>query len=173
MKYEKLRYQSNKIAQLLMMLGMILMVIALFRVINVFRLEVRVPNKPSNISSTIWLGVEILIAIFVMLLSFLASERLKSYDKKWLPVGAALVVYPLVKIFLYPIRLNKIMRQMIADGIEIDYKPQSWLIITILLLVLSAVCYALSLYSAYVKIKQLDTYYEELNALWWIKMTIQ
>lgn len=167
MKYEKLRYQSNKFAQLFMMIGMIFMVLALFRVINVYRFTPiqESPDSRNVIAANIWVGLEILVAIFVMLLSFLAGERFKAYDKKWIPVGIGLTVYPLVKIFMFPLSLNKLLKEKIADGAQIKQNPTTWVIGVIIFLVLSSIFYAISTYIAYTKNKQLDIYYKELNEL--------
>lgn len=162
MQYEKLRYQPNKKSQLLAIIGMALMTFALFKVINVYRYV----NTTTTgiITPTIWVGIEILVGIGVMLLSFLASEKLKSYDRNWAFVGIFLTVYPLAKIFMLPLSLNKTMRQMIASGDVIKYNPTVWLVTVITVLVLSAVCYAFATVIAFKKTNQLEQYYKELNS---------
>lgn len=162
MQNEKLRYQPNKKAQMFVMIAMIFMAVALFRVINVFRytnLEV----EGRLIKPNLFLGLEILIAIFATLLSFLLGEKYKTYDFKWSFVGIGLTIYPLVKIFIYPIILFNRFQGMIVEGYQIKYKPVSWLIITIVLLVLSSVFYFIGTYINFVKIKQLKQYYKELE----------
>jgi len=183
MQHEKLRYQPNKLSQLLVMGGMIFMVFALFKVINVYRYTNQ--SVAGIILPDIFVGIEILIAIFVMLASFLLGEKFKSYDRKWLPVGVALTIYPLVKIFIYPIKLYEKFNELITSGQIVSFKTpiwmklvnkilelfkmetrmvydsKTWLIIVISALVLSSVLYFLGTLTSYKKTNRLEAYYKE------------
>ena len=161
MQYEKLRYQPNKVSQTFTLLGLVFMSYALFKVINVYRYVTT--SNLGIIEPKIILGIEILVSIFVMLLSFLASEKVSTYDKNWLWVGVGLTIYPIVKIFLLPISLYKQFNTMIEAGETIKYNPTSWLIVVIVTLVISSLCYAYGTYVNYVKTRQLDEYLKELN----------
>lgn len=162
MQNEKLRYQPNKRSQLFVMLAMVFMVIALFMVINAFRYH-RDESQIRQILPNIGLGIEILISIFVMLLSFLVGEKFKTYDKKWTYIGFTLSVYAVVKIFIYPIKLFKRFNEMIAADIVIKYKPVLWITTVISLLALSAILYFLGSLTNYFKVKKLEYYYKELE----------
>lgn len=163
MQNEKLRYQPNKKSQLLVMIGMILMLVALFLVINVFKYT-NLEKEERLIKPTIGLGIEILIAIFVLLLSFLLGEKFKTYEEKWLYVGVALTAYPIVKIFIYPIKIYKRFNVIINAGYEIKYVPSRWLITVIALLVTSSIFYLMATITSYIKINQLKQYYKELES---------
>lgn len=162
MQYEKFRYQPNKKSQLLSLLGIAFMIFALFKVINVYKF-IRFGAQNGVITPTSSLGVEILVAIIVMLVAFLMSEKLKSYDKNWLYVGVAVTLYSFVKIFILPLSLNKTIRVMIADGHTFKFNPTTWLITVIVSLAISAVCFGVATYIAYVKTNQLQQYYKEME----------
>lgn len=165
MQHEKLRYQPNKLSQLLVMGGMVFMVFALFKVINVYRFTTL--TKTAIILPNIYVGIEILVAIFVMLTSFLLGEKFKSYDKKWLPVGLVLTIYSVVKIFIYPIKLYKeiveINEFLISSNLEheIIYNPQRWFIIVVVSLIVSSILYFIGTLISYKKTNQLEQYYKE------------
>lgn len=161
MQHEKLRYQPNKLGQLLTIGGMVFMVIALFRVINIFRYTNKVTL--GLVTPTIMLGVEILVAIFIMLLSFLLSEKFKTYTASWLPVGIGLTAYSIVKIFLYPIQLFNKLNEMIALEEPVTINPNIWLTTIIILLSVSALLYLAATIITYIKVKQLKQYQEELD----------
>ncbi|MGI6781227.1 MAG: hypothetical protein ACOX56_00070 [Acholeplasmataceae bacterium] len=160
-RYEKLRYQPNRVSQWLIMGGMIFMVIALFSVINVYRYTTL--TTAGIILPNIWVGIEILVAIFVMLISFLLGEKYKTYDKSWHWVGFALTAYSLIKIFIFPIILYNKFLDMIADGEIIKYKPKQWLALVIICLVVSAALYLAGTLLSIKKTGQLGKYYEELS----------
>lgn len=162
MQNEKLRYQPNKKSQLFIMLAMVLMVIALFLVINIFRFSRNeVPER--FIAPNIFLGIEILVAIFAMLLSFLLGEKFKTYDEAWLKVGVGLTIYPLIKIFLYPISLFNRMKQIISLGYPLKQDPLIWFISVLVLLILSSTFYFIGTFINYQKVKALKEYYKEVG----------
>ncbi|HHW79423.1 MAG TPA: hypothetical protein GX742_01325 [Acholeplasmataceae bacterium] len=162
MLYEKLRYQPNKKSQLLIIGGMAFMVYALFKVINVYRYTNQ--STAGIIAPTLSLGIEILIAIFVMLLSFLLSEKFKSYDAKWNKVGFILAIYSFVKIFIFPIIVYNKFNELIDEGQTIKYNPKSWLIIVIVCLVISSILFLVGTIINVIKSKQLKKYFEELDS---------
>lgn len=163
MQHEKLRYQPNKKSQMISILGIVFMIFALFKVINVYKF-VRFGSQNGVILPSFWLGVEILVAIIVMLVGFLASEKFKSYDKNWVYVGIGLTLYSFVKIFLLPLSLNKTIKQLIAEGHTFKLNPTTWLVTVILSLALSTICFGAATFIAYKKNAELAQYYEELNS---------
>ena len=162
MQYEKLRYQPNKLSQLLTVLGMAFMTFALFKVINVYRYVSTTTSGIINPSMSI--GFEILIAVGIMLISFLASEKFKSYDYKWGFVGIGLTAYPIVKIFIFPLSLNKTMIQLEEIGQGGKTNPTVWLWTVIGSLIVSALFYGAGTVIAMIKNNQLREYYKELNS---------
>lgn len=183
MQHEKLRYQPNKLSQMYIYGGMVFMVFALFKVINVYRYTNQ--SVAGIILPDIFVGVEILVAVFVMLTSFLLGEKFKTYDRKWLPVGVALTLYSLVKIFIYPFKLYGKFNELITSGQTVSFKTpiwmklinkvlellkletrlvydsKTWLIIVISSLVLSSALYFLGTLTSYKKTKRLEAYYKE------------
>ena len=162
MQYEKLRYQPNKISQLLVILGMAFMTFALFKVINVYRFVS--DTTVGIINPKMSIGIEILVSVGIMLLSFLASEKFKSYDYKWGFVGIGLTIYPIIKIFMFPLSLNKTMIQLEEIGQGGKTNPTVWLWTVIGSLIVSALFYGAGTVIAMIKNNQLREYYKELNS---------
>jgi hypothetical protein len=101
-KIEKMKYQTNTSASLLTFLSLACSVIALFMLINY-------DNFGSGGSSirTIpdhRIGIEIAIGIVTMLLTFLAAEKVKVYDKVWSFFGLfVLAAVNVARIFHLPV----------------------------------------------------------------------
>jgi hypothetical protein len=82
---DKMRVQENKLSSSLVLISLILSLIALFTMINFDQfiddgVNIRVvPNMR--------IGIEIAIAITLMLLTFMASEKVKYYDAFWSRYG--------------------------------------------------------------------------------------
>jgi len=71
-KVDKMRYQKNNISYRLVLLGMALSVYTLFATIT-----------PKAVVPTLSTAIEILLNIILLLMTFLAAEKCRSYDKKW------------------------------------------------------------------------------------------
>jgi hypothetical protein len=72
LKVDKMRYQKNKIAYALVLLAMVSQMFSLFFTII-----------PSTVVPSMTTAFEILINITLLLVSFLAAEKVKSYSKNW------------------------------------------------------------------------------------------
>ena len=93
-KADKMRYQTNTSAFSLILLGLVLSVAALFSIIT-----------PSTIVPDFTTALEILINIILMLVTFLAAERCKFYDRKWAIAVIFIAAIHILRIFFVPTRL--------------------------------------------------------------------
>lgn len=113
-KVDKMRYQVNSLSFGLVILSLFPSVISLFAIIT-----------PSTVGSTFTTGVEILLSILLLLVTFLAGEKAKAYQKKW---GIALIVIAaihILRIFFEPLKLYKLAQLTQAQFI--------WIIVEIIL----------------------------------------
>ena len=96
-RIDKMRYQKNNLSYRLVLLGMALSVYTLFATIT-----------PKAVVPTFSTAVEILINIVLLLMTFLAAEKCRAYDKKW---GIYLFVISgvhLLRVFYEPLKLYKL-----------------------------------------------------------------
>lgn len=96
-KVDKMRYQVNSLSFGLVMLSLIPSVISLFSIIT-----------PPEVVPTFTTGLEILLSILLLLLTFLGGEKAKAYQKNW---GISLIIFAcvhLLRIFLEPLKLYKL-----------------------------------------------------------------
>ena len=87
-KADKMRYQTNSSAYSLILLGLALSVAALFAIIT-----------PSTIIPDFSTAIEILINIVLMLVTFLAAERCKFYERKWAIIVNVIAAVHILRIF--------------------------------------------------------------------------
>lgn len=78
---QRMRYQPNTLSYAIVMLSIILSLIAMFTLIN---FDSFLPDLGAQrVAPDLRIGMEILIAIVSLLVSFLAAEKLKYYDPIW------------------------------------------------------------------------------------------
>lgn len=80
-KADKMRYQKNSFAYLFVLLSLVTGMIGLFTVINYDQFITVGDNM--RVVPNLRVGIEILIGIIVMLMTFLGAEKVKLYDPKW------------------------------------------------------------------------------------------
>jgi hypothetical protein len=101
-KIEKLKYQTNASASLLTFLSLACSVIALFMLINYDNFGTggsSIRTIPDH-----RIGIEIAIGIVTMLLTFLAAEKVKVYDRVWSFFGLfVLAVINIARIYHLPV----------------------------------------------------------------------
>lgn len=90
-KADKMRYQPNKSGYALILLGLTLSIVALFAIIT-----------PPTIRPNFRIAMEIMINIFLMLLTFLAAERCKVYSRDWAIVSIVFAGIHVLRIFWVP-----------------------------------------------------------------------
>lgn len=101
-KIEKMKYQTNTTASLLTFLSLACSVIALFMLINYDNFGsggTSIRTIPDH-----RIGIEIGIGIVTMLLTFLAAEKVKVYDRVWSFFGLfVLAAVNVARIFHLPV----------------------------------------------------------------------
>jgi hypothetical protein len=140
-KADKMRYQLNKAAYGLILLGLSLSVVAMFRIITPVSI---IPNHE--------IAIEILINIVLLLVTFLAAERCKFYSKNWAFGSIAIGFVHLLRIFYVP--TNLLQRGMLSS--------QQFIIIA-LLLVISALLIMFGGYITWVKYRMLSNHMKALG----------
>jgi len=93
-KADKMRYQTNSSAFSLILLGLSLSVAALFAIIT-----------PSTVIPDLSTAIEILVNIVLMLVTFLAAERCKFYERKWAIIVNVIAIVHVLRIFYAPTKL--------------------------------------------------------------------
>jgi hypothetical protein len=93
-KADKMRYQTNSSAYSLILLGLSLSVAALFAIIT-----------PSTVIPDLSTAIEILVNIVLMLVTFLAAERCKFYERKWAIIVNVIAAVHILRIFYAPTKL--------------------------------------------------------------------
>jgi hypothetical protein len=124
-KADKMRYQLNKAGYGLILLGLSISVIAMFRIIT-----------PVTVRPNYEIAIEIMINIVLLLVTFLAAERCKFYSKNWAIGSIGIGMVHIIRIFYVPASLLR--KEMLSY-------PQ--FVIIALLLVISS---ALIIYGGYI-----------------------
>lgn len=93
-KADKMRYQTNGLGYGLILLGMAISVVALFRIIT-----------PPSIIPNFTIAVEIVVNIILLLVTFLAAERCKFYQKTWAMTSIVIAGIHVLRIFYAPTKL--------------------------------------------------------------------
>jgi hypothetical protein len=97
---EKMRYQFNSSGKWFVLLALTISTIALFSLINydTFR-----SGTEGRVVPDMRIGIEITIGIIIMLMLFLASEKVKVYDYKWALYGLnSIAVFHVWRAFRIP-----------------------------------------------------------------------
>jgi hypothetical protein len=90
-KADKMRYQNNKSAYSLILLGLAISIVALFSIIT-----------PPTIVPNLGIAIEILINIVLLLVTFLAAERCKTYSRQWAITSFVIAGIHVLRIFYMP-----------------------------------------------------------------------
>lgn len=93
-KVDKMRYQLNKVSYFLILLALAIQVFSLFQIIT-----------PSTVKPSLQTAIEILVNIVLLLVTFLAAEKNKIYDKKWGIAVFYIAAIHLARIFYEPMSL--------------------------------------------------------------------
>lgn len=96
-KVDKMRYQLNKSAYWLVLSGMVLQTISLFMIIT-----------PRTVKPSMDTAIEILVNILLLLVTFLAAEKVKAYDHRYAYGLFAIGAIHLLRAFDEPLRLLRI-----------------------------------------------------------------
>lgn len=100
-KVDKLRFQYNKLSQLLVLLGLGFVTIGMFLLITFNNYS---DDNQIKVIPDFYIAIDIVFGILNLLVLFLASEKVKYYDKNWSLFGVFIMaVLNLVRIFLTPL----------------------------------------------------------------------
>ena len=99
-----LRYKKNKLASTLALLGLV------FNCLY-FMLLYAIPNKEFY---SVQIGVSVVLTLLILLMTFLSSEGVKGYNKKFSIVLLVIAVIQIVRIFGYP--LNGLLNNFLIGG---------------------------------------------------------
>ncbi len=87
-KADKMRYQTNRTSYLLVMLSIVMTLIALFTNINYDQfISVLTDEHVYYVQPDLRVGLEIGLGIIMMLVMFMAAEKIKYYDGFWSRIG--------------------------------------------------------------------------------------
>ncbi|MCU0105026.1 hypothetical protein N7603_05090 [Acholeplasma vituli] len=96
-RIDKMRYQLNKSAYWLVLLSMVFQTISLFMTIT-----------PRSVIPTMSTAVEILINILLLLVTFLAAEKVKAYSNRYVYGLFGISAVHLFRVFNEPLKLLKL-----------------------------------------------------------------
>ena len=100
-KVDKLRFQYNKLSQLLVILGLVFVTVGMFLLITFDNYS---DDNPIKVIPDFYIALDIVFGIINLLVLFLASEKVKYYDKNWSLFGVFIMAaLNLVRIFLTPL----------------------------------------------------------------------
>jgi amino acid transporter len=150
-KADKLRYQTNSSAYLLVMLSVVFSVISLFILITYDSYGTL--DKPYFVKPDFRIGLEIVLGIVMMLVTFLAAEKVKFYSRIWGFYGLSiLALINIVRIFNIPFYAFE--KVWITERIRL---------ISILGFAISAICLIIAAIITTRKIIVLTQHLKELN----------
>lgn len=140
-KIDKMRYQTNKSAYRLILLGLSISMVAMFRIII-----------PVTVRPNYEIAIEILINIVLLLVTFLAAERCKIYSKSWAIASFVIAGVHVLRIFYVPRRL---LERGMLTGLQF-----SWIAI---LLLATAVLIAAGGVITWIKHHQLQSHLSQVG----------
>lgn len=150
-KTEKLRYRKNGSAYGLTLLSLLFFLLALFNTIT-YDTYLAANDRPRVMPSE-HVAIDIVLAIGLTLMTFLAAEKVKIYDKKW-SIGLFVISgINLLRIFYIP--LNSLNNGSV---------PQSYFIIQILIpMIISIALTVAAGVISYIKTNKLQAFLKELG----------
>lgn len=162
-KTDVYRYKRNKLASGLALLGLFIncLFFMLFYGINY------------SVYANVLIGGSVLLNLFVLLATFLASEGVKVYNKKYAILLIIIAVIQIVRIFIYPLDLARGGASLFANDYDatigiryfgVNLSSEALAAILIIYLVLSAACIAASAVIGYVKAVQLEKFTASIEA---------
>lgn len=107
-------------------------------------------------------GASVIINLLVLLFTFLTSERLKNYDKRFAFVAMGLAVVQIVRIFVYP--LMSFTKRYTAGWKEIQLTDGTMFALFIIFLAASAACLLAAGIFGYLKASKLEKFVDGVNS---------
>ena len=162
-KTDVYRYKRNTLASGLALLGLFINCLYFMLFYGV--------NYPTY--ANVLIGLSVLVNLFVLLATFLASEGVKGYNKKYCILLLVVAVIQIARIFIYPLDLagggTGLFENTNGVAIQIRYfgadlSAGSLAAILIVYLVLSAACVIASAIVGYIRAVRLEKFTASLNA---------
>ena len=107
-------------------------------------------------------GASVIINLLVLLFTFLTSERLKNYDKRFAFVAMGLAVVQIVRIFIYP--LMSFTKPYVVGWTERYLTDGVMFALFLVFLVASAACLLAAGIIGYLKASKLESFVDEVNS---------
>ena len=170
MSVDKMRYQPNKSSYLLALLSVVFILIAGF--ISITFVEYGTGDyNVALVIPDIWTALDILLIIFVFLITFLCAEKMKSYKLGYAIGMMAIAVLNLARIFYLPLMNHITYLNSVTEWNELGNPPgfvfeglatgSFWLVI--ISLVIGIALQAAAGVIAYQKTKKLHKHIRELG----------
>ena len=155
---DKMRYQENKLSANFVLLSLVSSLIALFTMINYDKFSIAGDNL--RVIPDMRIGIEIGIGIVLMLVTFMASEKIKFYDAFWSRIGLFILAgINLVRIFNIPFYIYGLYGDETVAMI-----PQGKFVMIVLLFVVSVIFLVLGGVFATRKVVLLEKHMKEIEA---------
>lgn len=153
------RYSKNKLGANLALLGLV------FNCLY-FMLLYGIKSSPTRFT-TIHIGFSVIFTLITLLIAFLCSEGVKSYNKKFCIVLIALAAFQIFRIFGFPLNglQNKILN-VNYFGLEASTPGVNEIEFTILVIYLcaSAACFIASAVVSYIRTNELEAYMAKIES---------
>lgn len=160
-----LRYKKNKLPATLALLGIVFSCLY-FCLLYGFR---------SNFFSNWQIGISVILTLFSLLITFLASEGIKGYNKKFVIVLIVLAAIQIIRIFGIPLSA---LRYDIANGntvadetstlytryFGVDLAPWTCFVFLTLWLCASAACLIASAVIGYINCVRLESFNKKIES---------
>lgn len=160
-----LRYKTNKLPATLALLGIVFSCLY-FCLLYGFR---------SNFFSNWQIGISVILTLFSLLITFLASEGIKGYNKKFVIVLIVLAAIQIIRIFGIPLSA---LRYDIANGntvadetstlytryFGVDLAPWTCFFFLTLWLCASAACLIVSAVIGYINCVRLESFNKKIES---------
>ena len=158
-----LRYKKNSLPANLALLGLVFncLYFMLLYAIKVSTISVEVDGVPVTSATRfadLTMGFSVVITLFMLLISFLASEGIKGYNKKYCITLLVLAAFQIIRIFGYP------LYGLQNDMLKVNYfflnptESVTEFIILLVYLCASAACFVASAVTGYFRCKRLETF---------------
>lgn len=151
------RYKKNKLAANLALLGLVFNCLY-FMLLYGIKASTAGENNDVTWFANITMGFSVILTLIVLLVSFLASEGIKGYNKKYAYVLWVLAAFQIFKIFGYP------LYGLQNDLLQVNYfwlnptESVTEFVILVIYLVASAGCYVASGVIGYLRAIDLEKF---------------
>lgn len=153
-----LKYKSNKLASTLALVGIA------FSALYFCLLYALQSSTDGYFTSTWKIGFSVILTLFSLLITFLASEGIKNYNKKYSIVLLVLAVVQIIRIFGLPLEALRAGGLLLNGYFFTTITPAVAFAIATVWLVLSAAALVASAVIGYINCVRLDTHNKNVEA---------